>query len=209
MKKTYRNALRSKAMIRQAFLELLEEKEMDRITVVDIVQRADLSRNTFYAHYQDVNAVLEEFQQQMYDGLSGALDEAVAQKAPDGMQHLLQKMAEYVEENKRSFRVLMRAPCAQTDVLQHIKQMLVDRVMGAIDPRQVKDSKGLHIFLEVVTVGSLGLLYQYLRDEVELSTEEIFTEAYRIFCAGLSRYCVAGYALPYSAALDSAAASAL
>ena len=209
MEKTYRNALRSKAMIRQAFLELLEEKEMDRITVVDIVQRADLSRNTFYAHYQDVTAVLEEFQQQMYDGLSGALDEAVAQKAPDGMQHLLQKMAEYVEENKRSFRVLMRAPCAQTDVLQHIKQMLVDRVMGAIDPRQVKDSKGLHIFLEVVTVGSLGLLYQYLCDEVELSTEEIFTEAYRIFCAGLSRYCVAGYALPYSAVLDSTAASAL
>ena len=209
MKKTYRNALRSKAMIRQAFLELLEEKEMDRITVVDIVQRADLSRNTFYAHYQDVNAVLEEFQQQMYDGLSCALDEAVAQKAPDGMQHLLQKMAEYVEENKRSFRVLMRAPCAQTDVLQHIKQMLVDRVMGAIDPRQVKDSKGLHIFLEVVTVGSLGLLYQYLCDEVDLSTEEIFTEAHRIFCEGLPRYCVAGYALPYSAALDSAAASAL
>ena len=208
MKKTYRNALRSKAMIRQAFLELLEEKEMDRITVVDIVQRADLSRNTFYAHYQDVNAVLEEFQQQMYDGLNCALDEAVAQKAPDGMQQMLQKMAEYVEENKRSFRVLMRAPC-ETDVLQHIKQMLVDRVMGAIDPRQVKDSKGLHIFLEVVTVGSLGLLYQYLCDEVELSTEEIFTEAYRIFCAGLPRYCVAGYALPYSAALDSAAASAL
>ncbi|MBO5365138.1 MAG: TetR family transcriptional regulator, partial [Peptococcaceae bacterium] len=49
--KSYRNAVRSKTMIRQAFLELLQEKPYEKITVTDIAQRADLNRSTFYAHY--------------------------------------------------------------------------------------------------------------------------------------------------------------
>ena len=47
VKKNYRNAVRSKKMIRQAFLELLQEKPCEKITVTDIAQRADLNRSTF------------------------------------------------------------------------------------------------------------------------------------------------------------------
>ena len=54
VKKNYRNAVRSKKMIRQACLELLQEKPCEKITVTDIVARADLNRSTFYAHYPDI-----------------------------------------------------------------------------------------------------------------------------------------------------------
>lgn len=56
MTRPNRSVLRSKNMLRKAYIELSTEKDASKITVVDVVNRADLSRNTFYAHYPDVNA---------------------------------------------------------------------------------------------------------------------------------------------------------
>ena len=53
-RKVYKSALRSRKWIRQAFMELLREKDFEKITVTDIVNRADINRSTFYAHYPDV-----------------------------------------------------------------------------------------------------------------------------------------------------------
>ena len=50
----YRNSLRSKRLIRQAFAELMQEKQsIDKITVKEIIDRADISKSTFYSHYSD------------------------------------------------------------------------------------------------------------------------------------------------------------
>jgi AcrR family transcriptional regulator len=46
--------------IHEAFVELLSKKALDRITVRDITEQAGISRNTFYYHYQDVPALLED-----------------------------------------------------------------------------------------------------------------------------------------------------
>ena len=66
-KKEYRSALRSRKMIRQAFFELLKEKSFEKITVTDVVKKADVNRSTFYAHYPDVMGVVEEIQQEIIE----------------------------------------------------------------------------------------------------------------------------------------------
>lgn len=60
-----RSSRRSRRLIRQAFQELLEEREFSKITVVDIVQRADLNRSTFYAHYPDIYGIVDEIQDEI------------------------------------------------------------------------------------------------------------------------------------------------
>ena len=65
MKKEYRSAIRSRKLIRQAFMELLKEKTFEKITVTDIVNRADINRSTFYAHYPDVMGLLDEIQEEI------------------------------------------------------------------------------------------------------------------------------------------------
>ena len=57
-KAEYRSAKRSKILIKKAFAELLREKKIDKITVTDIIERAGISRGTFYAHYSDVYGLL-------------------------------------------------------------------------------------------------------------------------------------------------------
>lgn len=188
MKKTYRNALRSRTMIRQAFLELLEEKALDKITVVDIVQRADLSRNTFYAHYPDVNAVLQEFQQQTLEDVSRILDQGADSRDSDQMLRVLQEVAAYFEQNKTTYRALLHAPCTSGGML-NAQNLFVRRVWESIPAERIRDPRGLEVFLGVVAGGAFSLLRQYLSDETDLSTEEIFTEVHYIFCEGMPRFC--------------------
>ena len=40
--------------IEKVFIELLQTKELNEISVSDICKRAGLNRNTFYANYPDI-----------------------------------------------------------------------------------------------------------------------------------------------------------
>ena len=46
--------------VKAAFLRLLEERPLREITVKDIVQSCGGNRNTFYYHFRDIPALLEE-----------------------------------------------------------------------------------------------------------------------------------------------------
>ena len=54
------NMTTTKRAIQSAFLALLEERTLNKITVRDITDRCGINRNTFYYHYQDIPALLEE-----------------------------------------------------------------------------------------------------------------------------------------------------
>ena len=76
MKKEYRCTLRTKKMIRAAFVEIVgEKKNMETITVGELAARADIAKSTFYNHYDDVYAVAEEFENELIAKLSAVLDE--------------------------------------------------------------------------------------------------------------------------------------
>ena len=52
-------AQRTKNAIRQSFMELLAERPFDKITIGDIAQRSEITRNAFYYYYQDLPQLME------------------------------------------------------------------------------------------------------------------------------------------------------
>ena len=50
----------TKKAIKETFITLLEDRPLNRITVKDIVETCGINRNSFYYHYQDLPALLEE-----------------------------------------------------------------------------------------------------------------------------------------------------
>ena len=63
--------IRTKEAIRNALVELIEEKGLEALTVKDITTKAKINRGTFYIHYQDKYDLLskceEELMQEMAD----------------------------------------------------------------------------------------------------------------------------------------------
>ena len=53
MKETDLRYVKTERAIRDAFFELLEESEFDKVRVQIYTQRAQINRNTFYLHYSD------------------------------------------------------------------------------------------------------------------------------------------------------------
>lgn len=59
----------TRGAIIRAFNELLDEKPINKITVKDIVGRCNINRNTFYYHFADIPALVEETMEEMADQL--------------------------------------------------------------------------------------------------------------------------------------------
>jgi AcrR family transcriptional regulator len=58
VKKIDRRVRRTKELLRAALLALIKEKGYERVTVQDIIDRADVGRSTFYAHFRDKEDLL-------------------------------------------------------------------------------------------------------------------------------------------------------
>lgn len=51
-------AKNTKEMILNSFLQLVEEKDVEKISVTDLVEACEISRQTFYYHFDDISALL-------------------------------------------------------------------------------------------------------------------------------------------------------
>ena len=66
-KKVDRRILRTKTAIREALIDLINEKGFDATLVSDIAERANINRGTFYVHYQDKYDLLEKIQTEIIE----------------------------------------------------------------------------------------------------------------------------------------------
>ena len=51
----------TKPYIEQALIELLKQYPLNKITISDLVNKAGVSRASFYRNYLDLNQVIEEY----------------------------------------------------------------------------------------------------------------------------------------------------
>ncbi len=59
IRKTDRRTLYTRAVIKDSFLKLIEEIPYDKINVTKICKESEISRATFYLHYDNVDCVLD------------------------------------------------------------------------------------------------------------------------------------------------------
>lgn len=98
-----------KALI-NALSELLSEKEMDKISVQDIIREAEISRTTFYRIYQDKYAFLEDVKNDLIDGMFRAADNQ------GGGRPYFRRMLTYICQHKSLFYVFKE--CGKWDDFQ-------------------------------------------------------------------------------------------
>lgn len=61
---------KTRKLIRNTFAELIKEKqELNKITVSELVKRADINRGTFYNHYDSIYDVAEELEAEIIEVL--------------------------------------------------------------------------------------------------------------------------------------------
>lgn len=72
-KKTDARVQRTRDALGDALIALMQEKPFDTITVQEVLDRAHVSRSTFYSHYSDKDDLLMSDAEEFFEALSMAL----------------------------------------------------------------------------------------------------------------------------------------
>ena len=86
----------TKAAIKQAFIQLLNERPLKQITVKDIVEQCGINRNSFYYHFADIPTLVEEI---ITDEAARIISEY---PSVDSIETCLQAAIAFGHENKRA-----------------------------------------------------------------------------------------------------------
>lgn len=169
---TDRRTAKSKQAIEETFFELLKKKKsLNKITVSEITRIANLGRGTFYLHYQDVYDLYDKIEVELFDEITNIFKESFPSTNPENSKQMAKELTEYIEENKERFCVLTQS---NTNAMQNIKKDFNKIVLT--------ESKAIHgnvnsqfDYVEAVFVvsGIIGVLEQWIIDEVKIPKEEI------------------------------------
>jgi len=153
-----RRVQRTRKLLQDALIALVLEKGYEAVTVQDIIDRANVGRSTFYAHFLDKQQLfLSGFEQ-----LRVFLAQQHAAMAASGEHRLGFSLAMF--EHALSYRQVYQALIGKQSgavVLEHMQQMLTDLVrdeLAALAPRDDTVPIPLEIVVQYTVSVFMGLL---------------------------------------------------
>lgn len=192
---TDRRVRRTRELLRGALLSLIQEKGYDRITVQDILDRADVGRSTFYAHYRDKDDLFRAGFEDIRDALAAERD--AAEKGAGRKVEFLQPMLtvfQHVGAHRHFWESMSRKGGA--DLVTRILRESVSDLVREHFRSQFPDAKGdqtqREAAMQFVTGACMGLLIWWLENDiVPYSAEEIHSLFRRLAMQGVRRFLVA------------------
>lgn len=171
--KVDRRIKRTKSMMREALMDLMNEVPFGEITAKDITNRADLNRATFYLHYNNVFELLDELENEVVAGFSQMLEQIEIKQGSNWEYPVVGQICKYIVENQRTCRCLLLNPRSDhfarklTEIMKR-KGMQVKEEMGlCFDP--IKEEY-IHQF---IACGAMGMVKQWLLEGMPMSKEEM------------------------------------
>ena len=172
-----RRVQRTQQLLRAALLPLIEEKGFEALTVQDIIDRANVGRATFYAHFDNKEDLLVSG----FDGLRAALKELQRQaqtrrSGPDEQLFAFSHaMFAHIVEYRRVFRAMVgkRSGALVQQLLNKIVLDLVRDDIKAMARRREDHSVPAEAVVQFVTGGLFGLAMLWATGKLPLSVEEV------------------------------------
>ena len=103
MSKTDARVRYTRSVIKESFLSLLREKPVNKITVKEVCEAAEINRATFYSHYSDCFALMESIEQEILD----AFAQSLGRIGVFDVSSLVEAIYEMVEQHGEACRVLI------------------------------------------------------------------------------------------------------
>jgi AcrR family transcriptional regulator len=125
--------LRTRQLLKDALIELLQEMDIDKISVNRLAERATINRVTFYLHYRDIPDMLEKMANDMIEEISAVLGKETAnQKSSDEADWgIMVNFLEYIAEHANFYKIILASkqiPIFRDRLLMFLTEMIVKRV---------------------------------------------------------------------------------
>jgi AcrR family transcriptional regulator len=162
-------------MLLEALIELTVEKGFPNVTVSDICEKAMVNRSTFYRHYLDKYALLDEYMAEVTkltfeDGMH-AVNPKQIQEVPQGLYNLLMQVQSFSD----FYRVMLgqNGDAAFTDWFRMNTQKRFRYLIGVYGVVEEKGSAPLEMRLNYVACAGIGAIMWWLENEQPCSVEQL------------------------------------
>ena len=180
-KKLDRRQIRTKRRIREALMALVLEKAVEKITIKELAERADIDRKTFYLHYGCIGDVLSEMQEELLARLESIISGYDLFQPDFDALAMFREINSVILESTDFYRrmlVMDRYSFFYDKLKEAMKTCLTDKYGQLLENASISRTK-LDLYLEFVTTGIMAVYVQWLRhpefdlDEVAQAASEI------------------------------------
>lgn len=163
MKKEYRNAARTRRMIRSAFAELLgEKKTLEELTVAELAERADIAKSTFYNHYTDLYAVAEEYENELLARLSDGIEKASMDSTAD-FDAYIRSILMFLQAHEETYRHAIASPDTKF-FIEKLKSVIARQLLEKGDAFHLSaDQSERHVQIRFLTNACVDTICDYYR----------------------------------------------
>ena len=168
-----RRIKKSKQAIQQALLKLMNEKPFDKITVSELAQEADINRKTFYNHYESVQAVRKELD----NNFIHLIITMIRDVETDGMSfaeflnEFAKRLIDTVEEEQKSAKLLFESGELYA-LTEKLKEIIHPTILSGA--REVGiDTANVLFYVEYIISGTLSVLRTWICSGYLISKKDV------------------------------------
>ncbi len=168
--KTDRRVLYTKMFLRESLLELMKEKPISKITPTELCRRADINRNTFYAHYDSPEALLASIEDDLYEQIRKSLTHPLRS---GNILLTLTEICEAIRKNGDLCKVIF-SEHGDKAFLRRIINIARDLCIADWKAAGMDEADGQMEMLYIFTAsGSVSIIEEWAREDMKKSPEQI------------------------------------
>lgn len=161
----------TKLLIKTALFEILEKKDISKISVKELCEEADINRTTFYLHYAQPEDVLHEAEE---DALNDLMEDLKRLSPSISTKEFLIEFFRKIRIEKETYKILFSQPGVNPFV-QGLKNGILNSATVLIKKTELPD-----YFSEFILSGNLALIKKWLDNACDISEEKMADLIYDI-----------------------------
>jgi len=171
-KKDDRRVKYTKMVLKESFINLLEKKDISKISVKEICKNADINRTTFYNHYNDQYDFMRKLENELIENIGLYLAEYAQDETDIALIDMLEKIFEYIKENARLCKMLLSEK-GNLDFQKRIIMLVYDRnILSLINKNNFSKEDIDYVYSFTIT-GCIGIIQKWLNDDMKKSTRSM------------------------------------
>jgi len=168
--KVDRRVRKTKKLLMQSLTKLLAEKKVNKITVTELTDLADLNRSTFYLYYKDIFDMLDQIEYELVRDFNKACDEFSSHEITyDNMLSFLTFLFEFVNDNADIFKILIGSN-EDYSFIEKFKKTIRKHHPSL---ENVLSEKSLHYFRPYIISVCIGVMQQWLEDGTRVPPKDM------------------------------------
>ena len=179
--KNDRRSQRTRHLLGEALVALIREKDYNTITVSDIIERANVGRSTFYAHYRDKDA--------LFVGELDRVIEILSHRIPNQEESPFFPslgLFRHVGEEYELYKALLWGSGIDL-LIKHLQKSLSHRIEQGLQKSERDFDIPLPILASFIAGSFLTLLKWWLENKMIYSPEEMDKIFQRLTMAGIEK----------------------